>query len=109
MPFRASSSIDPLYGSFSASPSQGVLISDTKGGAVAIFREKRSNDAAIYAQKIFNTGTYISQILGLKTELVGDSVKIIWYSANVTPDSYYEIEQSVFSDTGLSDSSILSE
>jgi len=77
------------------------LISDTKGGAVAIFREKRSNDAAIYAQKIFNTGTYISQILGLKTELVDDSVKIIWYSANVTPDSYYEIEQSVFLDTGL--------
>ncbi|MBZ0200559.1 MAG: T9SS type A sorting domain-containing protein [Ignavibacteriaceae bacterium] len=76
------------------------LVSDTKGGVLVVFREIRGNKPAIYAQKIFNTGTYISQILGFKTELVGDSVKILWYSANVTRNSYYEIERSASSDTG---------
>lgn len=83
------------------------LVSDTKGGALAVFREIRENQPAIYAQKIFNTGTYISQILGFNTEIVSDSVKLFWYSANVTPDSYYEIERSASSDTGSSAWSII--
>lgn len=58
------------------------LIDDKTGGAIAVFKDKRENVCEIYGQKIFATGTYAGQILGLKSELLGDSIKISWYVAN---------------------------
>lgn len=58
------------------------LIEDKSGGAIAVFKDKRNDVCEIYGQKIFSTGTYAGQILGLKSELFGDSVKISWYAAN---------------------------
>lgn len=70
------------------------LVSDGSGGAVAVFKgttDKRNN---IYGQKIFSTGTYASQILGFKTEVVNDSVKISWYAANENEGTTYSIYRS---------------
>ncbi len=76
------------------------LISDLKGGALAIFKEKKNGKNTILGQKIFNSGTYVSQLIGFNTELKGDSVSISWYSANETSPSTYYIEKTVQSDTG---------
>jgi hypothetical protein len=70
------------------------IVSDTRGGIIAIFKEKRDGENAIYGQKIFNNGTYVSQIVGLTAQLIADSVKIYWYSANELGNTTYEIERS---------------
>ncbi len=67
------------------------LIEDRSGGAVAVFKDKRNDGCEIYGQKIFSTGTYAGQILGLKSELFGDSVKISWFAANESNIVEYDI------------------
>ncbi|HEY6907665.1 MAG TPA: T9SS type A sorting domain-containing protein, partial [Ignavibacteriaceae bacterium] len=79
------------------------LLPDERGGAIAVFKEKRKAENGIYVQKIFNTGTFVSQIIGFSTEIVSDSVKLKWYSANETPDSFYDIERCMQTDTGNTD------
>lgn len=69
------------------------LIPDEQGGAIAIFKDKREKKSEIFGQKIFSTGTYAGQILGLKCELVEDSVKVFWFAANETDDVIYEIQR----------------
>jgi hypothetical protein len=71
------------------------IVSDLRGGAIAIFKEIRESKGEIYAQKIFNTGTYVSQIIGVKAVLIGDSVKVSWYSANESKGTNYDIERTV--------------
>lgn len=71
------------------------LISDNQGGAIAIFKDKRDNKSEIFGQKIYSTGTYAGQILGLKAEFDGDSVLIMWYAANEKPDCKYEVQKTV--------------
>lgn len=58
------------------------LIEDKSGGAIAVFKDKRNEACEIYGQKIFSTGTYMGQILGIKSELLGDSIKVSWFAAN---------------------------
>ncbi len=78
------------------------VVSDLRGGTIAIFREIRDSKEEIYAQKIFNTGTYISQIIGLSAILNGDSVKVSWYSANESNGTNYDIERTVQTENGTS-------
>lgn len=78
------------------------IISDLRGGAIAIFKEIRESKGEIYAQKIFNTGTYVSQIIGLNAVLYGDTVKISWYSANESNGTNYDIERTVQTENGTS-------
>jgi hypothetical protein len=82
------------------------IISDLRGGVVAIFKEIRESKGEIYAQKIFNTGTYVSQIIGLNAVLNGDSVKVSWYSANESFGTNYDIERTVQTENGSSQWSV---
>jgi hypothetical protein len=75
------------------------IISDGRGGIIAVFKDKREEKTGIYGQKVFNTGTYISQIVGFQADIEGDSVKISWYSANETGPTTYEIERTTGTDT----------
>jgi hypothetical protein len=84
------------------------IVSDLRGGAIAIFKEIREGKGEIYAQKIFNTGTYISQIIGLNAVLNGDSVKVSWYSANESNGTNYDIERTVQTNNGTSKWSVVS-
>lgn len=70
------------------------LISDSDGGAVAVFKGKTNNKNDIYGQKIFSTGTYASQILGFSAIQENDSVKVSWYAANENQETYYSVERS---------------
>lgn len=88
---------------FNTTKSYLNLISDGRGSAIAVFKERRNSENGIYVQKIFNTGTFISQIIGFNTEISSDSVKIAWYSANEVPQSIYTIEKSVQTDSGNSE------
>ena len=91
-------------GSFFNTPKSYLsLLPDGRGSAIAVFKEKRNNENGIYVQKIFNTGTFISQIIGFSAEVVSDSVKITWYSANETSRSNYNIERCMQTDTGNTD------
>lgn len=69
------------------------LVSDEQGGAIAIFKDKREKKSEIFGQKIYSTGTYAGQILGLKAELIDDSVKVFWFAANENEDVIYEIQR----------------
>lgn len=69
------------------------LVSDEQGGAIAIFKDKREKKSEIFGQKIYSTGTYAGQILGLKSELLDDSVKVFWFAANENEDVIYEIQR----------------
>ncbi len=69
------------------------LIPDQHGGAIAIFKDKRDKKSEIYGQKIYSTGTYAGQILGLKCEQENDSVKVFWYAANESHDVIYELQK----------------
>lgn len=74
------------------------LLPDGQGGAIAIFKDKREKKTEIYGQKIYSTGTYAGQILGLKCEPDGDAVKVFWYAANENDDVVYEVQKKTVSD-----------
>jgi hypothetical protein len=78
------------------------VVSDQRGGVISIFKNNRDGRGEIYAQKIFNSGTYVSQIIGLNAERANDSVKVSWYSANETGAVEYDIERTTNSDTSSS-------
>ncbi|AFH48059.1 5'-Nucleotidase domain protein [Ignavibacterium album JCM 16511] len=69
------------------------LLPDEQGGAIAIFKDKREKKSEIYGQKIYSTGTYAGQILGLKCEPEVDTVKVFWYAANENDDVVYEVQR----------------
>jgi hypothetical protein len=83
------------------------IVSDLRGGAIAIFKEMRESKGEIYAQKIFNSGTYVSQIIGLNAILNGDSVKISWYSANESSETNYDVERTIQTENGTAPWSIV--
>lgn len=70
------------------------LVSDSEGGAIAVFKLSGDSRNDIYGQKIYSTGTYASQILGLTAEVINDSVKINWYAANETEGTSYSVYRS---------------
>lgn len=91
-------------GSFFNTPKSYLnLLPDGRGSAIAVFKEKRNSENGIYVQKIFNTGTFVSQIIGFSTGIISDSVKINWYSANEAPESFYNIERCMQTDSGNTD------
>jgi hypothetical protein len=91
-------------GSFFNTPKSYLnLLPDGRGSAIAVFKEKRKNENGIYVQKIFNTGTFVSQIIGFSTSITSDSVKISWYSANEISNSNYTVERSIQTDTGITE------
>ena len=91
-------------GSFFNTPKSYLnLLPDGRGSAIAVFKEKRDSENGIYVQKIFNTGTFVSQIIGFSASVISDSVKINWYSANEISQSYYNIERCMQSDSGNTD------
>lgn len=67
------------------------LIPDLDGGAIAVFKGSNNKVNDIYGQKIFNTGTYASQMLGFNLEERNDSIKISWYAANESEGTTYNI------------------
>ncbi len=94
-------SIGIAIGSYFNTPKSYLnFLPDGNGGAIAVFKEKRNRRNGVYVQKIFSTGTFVSQIIGFKTGIVFDSIKISWYSANEIPQSSYEIERCMQTDTG---------
>ncbi len=88
---------------FNTAKSYLNLLSDDNGNAIAVFKEKRNSRNGIYVQKIFSTGTFVSQIIGFNADMVSDSIKISWYSANEISQSSYDLERCMQSDTGNSD------
>lgn len=92
-----------LGSSYNTQKSYLNLIPDRTGGAIAVFKEKRKGMNEIYAQKIFDSGTYASQILAFSAENFDGKVKLSWYSANESPDVIYNVERTVQADTGLAD------
>ena len=75
------------------------VIPDVTGGAIVVFKEKRNGKNAIFGQKIFNTGTFTSQIIAFSAEPKGDSVKVSWYSANEPGPGNFSIERTIQNDT----------
>jgi hypothetical protein len=112
---RISSSGKQLWGSLGIAIASHVnseksypsIVSDLRGGAIAIFKEIRENKGEIYAQKIFNTGTYVSQIIGPNAVLKGDSIIVSWYSANESLGTYYDIERTSQTESGSAPWSIV--
>ncbi len=69
------------------------LVPDEKGGAIAIFKNTRHKQNNIYGQKIFNSGTYASQIIGFNTQIENDTILVTWYSANELGSTIYILER----------------
>ncbi len=95
-------SLSVVLGSFHNSQKSYLnLVPDGKGGAIAVFRENRKGNNEIFAQKIFNTGTYASQVLGFNAQIDNDKIKLSWYAANESPSVNYEIHRTTQSDTNF--------
>ena len=69
------------------------LVPDGNKGAIVIFKNSRKGNNEIFGQKVFSTGTFISQLIGFNTSLKGDSVKITWYAANESGETNYMVER----------------
>ncbi len=76
-----------------------TIVQGSQGSCLAVFKNSRKVNNDIYAQKLFNTGTYVSQIVGFDALLNNDTVKVSWYSANEMGKTTYYIERTVQSDT----------
>ena len=70
-------------------------ISDYNGGVIVLFKDRRKNKPGIYAQKIFRSGTYISQILNFKSEIKDDSILVSWKSFNEKAGTTYNVQFAV--------------
>ncbi len=75
------------------------LVPDESSGAIALIKEKQNGVNEIYGQRIFDSGTFISQLVGFNSELKGESVKLSWYSANELSNTKFNIQRSVKSDS----------
>ena len=87
---------------FNSHKSYLSLLPDNSGGAVFIFKDKRDGSYGIYGQRIFSTGTFVSQLVGFSADVLEDSVKISWHAANEENVTYYFIERMSQSDSSTS-------
>ena len=78
------------------------MVPDESGGAIAIIKENRKGKNEIYSQRIFDSGTFISQLLDFSSTVIGDSVKLSWICANDSKDAAFDIQRSTKSDSGSS-------
>lgn len=69
------------------------IVPDRNKGVIVVFKDNREKQNNIYAQKIFSNGTFISHITNFYTELIGDSVRISWQTANEIAGAKYNIER----------------
>ncbi|MHB1685985.1 MAG: T9SS type A sorting domain-containing protein [Ignavibacteriaceae bacterium] len=76
------------------------LVPDGRGGAIAVFKNRRNSINKIYGQKVFNMGAFVSQISQFNAGVQNDSIKISWDVSNERGKSFYSIERAVESDTG---------
>ncbi len=67
-------------------------IPDNNGGVIIFFKDRRNNKPGIYAQKVFSSGTYISQILNIKSGLKNDSISISWNTFNEKAGTTYDVQ-----------------
>lgn len=86
---------------FNSHKSYLSLLPDNSGGAVFVFKDKRDGVYGIYGQRIFSTGTFVSQLVGFSAEVLDDSVNISWHSANEQDSTYYLIERMSQSDNSI--------
>ncbi len=101
-------SLSVILGSFHDSQKSYLnLIPDGSGGAIAVFKEKREGNNEIFSQKVFETGTYASQVLAFSASIEDEKIKLSWYAANESPNVFYNIERTVQSDTGLAHWSLI--
>lgn len=75
------------------------LVPDESGGAVAIIKEKLNGKNEIYGQRIYDSGTFGSQLTDFNSELLGDSVKLSWYSSYELSNEKFNIQRSIESDS----------
>ncbi|MBT8385984.1 MAG: hypothetical protein KJO12_01110 [Ignavibacteria bacterium] len=87
---------------FNSHKSYLSLLPDNSGGAVFVFKDKRDGVYGIYGQRIFSTGTFVSQLVGFSAEVLEDSVNISWHSANEQDSIYYLIERMSQPDNSIS-------
>ncbi len=92
----------PAASNYNSPKSYLSLVSDDKGDALVLFKNKRDDKNELYGQKIFGSGTYVSQMISFNALLEGDSIKISWHSANERNNTRYTIERTVQGDTGFS-------
>lgn len=85
---------------FNSQKSYLNIIPDGMGGAITVFKERRNGKNEIYGQKIFESGTYASQILAFSAEVTDSKIRLSWYSANELPNVLYRVERSIQSDSG---------
>lgn len=76
------------------------MVPDESGGAIAIIKENRKDKNEIYSQRIFDSGTFVSQLLDFSSTMHNDSVKLSWFSANDLPNTTFNIQRSIKSDSG---------
>lgn len=95
-------SLGVILGSFNNSQKSYLnLLPDGSGGAIAIFKERRDGRNEIYAHKVFETGTYASQVFGFTANTEDGKIKLNWYAANESPNIKYNIQRTTQNDTGL--------
>lgn len=83
------------------------LVPDGSGGAIAVFKERRDGKNEIYAHKIFESGTFASQVIGFNATAENGEIKISWYAANELPKITYQVQRTVQADTGLAQWSLI--
>ena len=87
---------------FNSHKSYLSLLPDNSGGAVFVFKDKRDGAYGIYGQRIFSTGTFVSQLVGFSADVLEESVNISWHSANEEDSIYYLIERMNQSESSIS-------
>ncbi len=80
---------------------------DKDGGGIFVFKDKRSGEYGIYGQRIFASGTFVSQMVGCLVNVDGDSVNISWHSVNEEDSTYYIIERTDQPDSNISEWTII--
>ncbi|MFO7524143.1 MAG: hypothetical protein R6W68_01695 [Ignavibacteriaceae bacterium] len=83
------------------------LLPDGSGGAIAVFKERRDGKNEIYAHKIFESGTFASQVLGFNAATENGEIKISWYAANELPAITYQVQRTIQTDSGLAQWSLI--
>ncbi len=80
-------------------PKSYLSLLSSDGGAIIIFKNRRNGFNKIYAQKIFSSGSLISQMSRLSAQVENDSVEISWSVSNERSADVYDIQRAVESDT----------
>lgn len=67
-------------------------------GAIAVFKDKRSNKNSIYGQKILGSGRFIFELLSFNSTIENGAVKLTWQTKNEQNNKGFYVERAT-SDT----------